>query len=135
MTRDDLDNLGSLITLKGQNACLGSLMDFGERGVYDAEYGRIDGLTPAEAATHNELLDQALIEGLDTRCAVGQGGNFYLKVLPHHCEVHTFTGKVVADSVVVTGAKRRTLGFTRAGRRYKAAWPKDGDLIFVKRVG
>jgi hypothetical protein len=30
------------------------------------------------SSIHTKLLDQALINGLDTRCEVGQGGTFHL---------------------------------------------------------
>ena len=68
----ELQNLGSLITYKDgdKDRCLGYLLHAKGHGVYEPEFGRVD-ISPEQAKLHNELLDQALVDGLDN-CEVGQ---------------------------------------------------------------
>ena len=98
-----LENLGSLITIEGNDAddaCLGYLMDFKDQGVFDAEYGRVD-VSPADASTHNKLLDEALLTGLDDSCKVGQHGTFYYV----EDRIQTFLGTVVSERISTKAAK------------------------------
>jgi hypothetical protein len=142
-----LENLGSLITYKleqgGEDHLLGSLMDFRERGVFDATFGKVP-VTPEQAEIHNRLLDEALVEGLDNRCEVGQGGQFYMHGTPDStltlC-VKTFTGTVVADYTDI-GVKpfrgKKTVfdvEFDRKGKTFRGRWtPAEQDLTFFVRV-
>ena len=73
-------NRGSLLTYQdnGRECCLGYLFEFPEHGIYEPTFGKLD-VTAEEAQTHNRLLSQAGIEGLDNHCAVGMGGTFYTK--------------------------------------------------------
>jgi len=73
-----LANLGSLITFGDEDheTCLGYLIHFKGKGVYDAEYGKVE-VTPEQADAHNTLLDEALLKGLDS-CEIGQRGMFYV---------------------------------------------------------
>jgi hypothetical protein len=54
--------------------CLGYLYDATAQGhrIYDAEFGAMN-VTPEQAKIHNQLLDKAIVEGLDTTCEIGQG--------------------------------------------------------------
>lgn len=142
-----LENLGSLITYKleagGEDHLLGHLMDFKERGVFDATFGKVE-VTPEQAAAHNKLLDEALIEGLDNRCEVGQGGQFYCGGVygdpAKPLSVKTFTGVVLAERVRSSLPARRTGGgldveFDRKGKTFRGRWkPAEGDLTFFERV-
>lgn len=142
-----LENLGSLITYKldqgGEDHVLGHLMDFKARGVFDATFGKVP-VTPEQAAVHNKLLDEALVEGLDNRCEVGQGGQFYCSGVYANpakpLSVKTFTGVVLAETVRSTLPPRRTGGgldveFDRKGKTFRGRWkPDEGDLTFFERV-
>ena len=122
MNRNDLD-FNTLITIKGTNQCLGSLMYFQGHGTFDPEHGAVP-VTKKEADIHNRALDQAMIEGLD-KCQVGQCGMFYYDGRV----VHTFTNLTVnvdqwnSDNV-----------FTRKGKRFRIYRRKDCDLVTVKRT-
>lgn len=140
-----LENLGSLITytLDGQSLMLGSLMDFKEKGVWDARWGKVP-VTPEQAAEHNRLLDEALLEGLDNRCDVGQGGYFYVREAKpgagERISVTLFTGVVVADAdhiacVKKPGQKAVTVTFERKGKTFRGKWKRsEGDHVFFKRI-
>lgn len=140
-----LENLGSLITytLDGHPQMLGSLMDFKEKGVWDAQWGKVP-VTPAQAAEHNWLLDEALVEGLDNRCDVGQGGYFYIRpaklATGERISVTLFTGVVVADADHIAeerkpGQKAVTVTFERKGKTFRGKWKRsEGDHVFFKRV-
>jgi hypothetical protein len=138
-----LENRGPLITTQGGNECLGYLMDFKHKGVFDAKYGKVD-VTPEQAETHNRLLDTALLVGLDANCRVGQGGSFYLRRNPQGPPVVvTFLGTIVSNDVSirhgkinrVTGRRRETLEFTRLGKLYRGIIQKDSDLFNFRRIG
>lgn len=111
--RPTFENLGSLITYhdNGENCCLGFLLNFEGHGVYDANFGKVD-ISPEHAAVHNAALSQALIEGLDRRCEIGQGGTFYLI----GGKVQTFTGDLVSDRVSLNG---KSITFERGGKEYR----------------
>lgn len=135
----EFDHLGSLITLKGTDNCLGYLMDFKDRGVYEPSLGRVR-ISPEHAKAHNEALDKVLLEGLDERCEVGQYGSFYHKDRslktpagnPYQGhEVRTFTGTLVSAAVSVVG---RVITFSRKGKEYRGRLKNDADVFTFKRV-
>lgn len=129
MTREELDNIGSLITLRGTTQCIGYLMDFGvEHGIHDAEYGRMP-LTPAEGEQHNNALDRALLEGLDKNCAVGQGSTAYWN--PVTRQVHTFIGTEISRDCTYT---KTTVTFKRNGMVFKGRLQKDAECFNYRRV-
>lgn len=106
-----LENIGSLITYKneeGQEQSLGHLLVH-EGRAFDPSFGCVD-VSPADAKTHNQLLDEALLSGLDN-CRIGQGGHFYWVRKPN-LRVHTWTGLLVSDNVSVQG---RNITFRRNG--------------------
>lgn len=121
-----LENLGSIITIEGKDECLGFLMHFEGRGVYDAAYGLVD-VSPEQADTHNKLLDEALLKGLDENCQVGQRGTFYFV----GNEIRTFLGTVVSDDLSING---RSVTFRRAGKTYKGRSSKQYDLFHFRRI-
>jgi hypothetical protein len=132
MTKElSFENLGSLITIAGTDNCLGYLMTFDGRGTFDAEYGRVD-ISKENADTHNRLLDEAMLKGLDENCEVGMGGSFYAqKDKQGKSVVKTFMGTLVSDNVTISG---RVLTFRRAGKVYRGRTSLEFDLFNFKRV-
>lgn len=127
----ELDFTGGMITFndEGTARCLGYLIDFKEKGVFDATYGKVP-VTPEQAALHNEVFDAANIKGLDG-CGVGQGGQFYKD--DDSNEVKTFLGTVVGIC-----RNPSAKAFFREDRRYewKRMSPRgEGSGVFVTRVG
>lgn len=134
----EFENLGSLITIKGKNECLGYLMDFKDKGIWDANYGKVE-ISPEHAKTHNECYSKAQIDGLDA-CKVGQCGDFYLTndVGNDKCHVATFIGTIIAGihSLESTSFKVKGQGieFVRKGRTFAGRIHKENDLITIKRI-
>lgn len=120
-----LENLGSLITIADTSNCLGYLLHFAEHGIFDASLGKVN-VTPEQADTHNRLLDQALIKGLDT-CQIGQGNTFYWG---GNC-VKTFTGTVVSYAVSHTG---KSVSFMVKEKKFRGRLHKDADCFNFTRV-
>lgn len=109
----------------------GHLVHFKGRGVYDPTHGQVD-VDPELVATHNDILDEAYIKGLDESCEIGQGGFFYLgEDESEHPVVKTFTGKVVTDDVTVKG---RTILFGRKGKMFKGKVKKDAENFWFERI-
>ena len=126
-----LENFGSLITYKdadGKDCCLGDLMVFEGHGTYDLKYGRVE-VTKEQAETHNRLLSNAMLKGMDENCKVGQGGGFYVTGEPE--KVTTFNGTVVSEDVTRKG---RVVKFVRNGKHFRGIARKNADYIFFKRV-
>jgi hypothetical protein len=125
-----LENLGSLITSKnrGKDTCLGYLFYASEHGVYDAAHGKVD-VTPEQADVHNKLLDQALINGLDAHCEIGQGNTFYLR----EGRIITWLATVIAPALTRQG---KHCAFVRRGREFCASETggEDDDTVWVQRV-
>jgi len=142
----ELENLGSIITIKGTDACLGYLMYFKDKGVFDATHGRVD-VTPEQCKQHNEAYAKASLEGLDNGCEVGQGGFFYVCEEPKDAakkvktwdrlKVLTFVGTQVSEKICnLRGCGPATeIIFDRKGRRFIGIWDKkEGDAVFFRRV-
>lgn len=89
------EHVGSLITYKDGDGdtCLGYLF-LHEGKAYEPSFGLVD-VSPADAETHNRLLSEALVKGLDDRCEIGMCGSFYVSSDRKH--VKTWTGEAVAD--------------------------------------
>ena len=66
LTRDDLENFGSIITVKGSKPtrCLGDLFHSPGRGTYCPDNGRVD-VTPDEASMHNLALGRARLASMN----------------------------------------------------------------------
>lgn len=84
-------------------------------------------LTPEEIATHNKLLSAALIDGLDNRCEIGQGGTFYYNA--DTAEVKTWTGELVA---VADKVGARSIRFSRAGKVFNGRL--SGEVLNFRRI-
>ena len=125
VTREELENLGSLITLKDSDRCLGSLFASKEHGTFDAEYGKVP-VTETEAEQHNRALDGALVKGLEG-CKVGQWGTFY----HHGGRVQTFTGVVVDPAPVVHG---KVITFVYKGNTFRGRLPEEAECFRFKRI-
>jgi len=132
LTENDLEHVGeSIITIKGTDHCLGSLMHFNGKGSFCAAYGRVP-VSKEDADIHNKALNQALMEGLDKNCEVGMCGVFYFT----DGKVTTFCGTQVNDGhIVSSGNKRKTIYFNRKGMKFKGVLRKDGDDFTAKRIG
>jgi hypothetical protein len=125
MDRSELENFGSLITIKGTDECLGDLMHFGNQGTYDPSYGLVP-VTEAEAAIHNKALDAARLEGMDRNCEIGQGSFAYFV----GDKVTTFLGSLVSDKFTLSGNINKTIKFQRAGKVYKGRLSRYADAAF-----
>jgi hypothetical protein len=130
MSNLPLENKGSLITIAGTNTCLGYLMAFKDRGVFDATHGKVD-ITPEDAAKHNAILDSASIKGLDETCQVGQGGVFYYN--RHKNSVNTWLGTLISDKVQISPGGK-VITFLRNGCQYRGLLRKNDDSFTFKRI-
>jgi len=128
-TLPTLESNGGMLTYKddGVDRCLGYLMDFKEHGVHDANFGKVD-VTPEAPEKHNQVLDEAMLKGLDERCEIGMGGTFYWSGE----KVTTFLGTVVADRAITV--RNRSITFTRNGKSYRGRLPKDGNAFNFRRI-
>ena len=125
-----MENIGSLITIKGTDACLGDLMHFEGHGTYDPNHGLVP-VSKEEADTHNKLLDEARLNGLDRNCKVGQGSFFYFTGKAPDRKVTTFVGTVVSTDVRVKG---QSITFVRKGKTFRGRLCKDADSFNFRRV-
>ena len=130
--RNELNHIGSLITYRAnpgddKETCLGSLMHFAGKGVYDPNCGRVD-VTPEEADAHNKALDTAMLGGMDEHCEIGQGSFAYRGT---NGIVSTFIGTVIARDAKTNGA---SITFTRAGKTYRGRLSKQHDSFNFKRT-
>jgi hypothetical protein len=131
-----IENRGSLLTYKdrsGRDCCLNYLFYAPGMGVYDPSIGKVE-VTKEEADTHNRLLSEALIAGLET-CEIGQCGTFYRRAsnTPSRIEVTTWTGEVVGTAIRETGASRFRLT-RRSGRVFEVTTHKDSDMVTLTRI-
>jgi hypothetical protein len=127
------ENAGSLLTYKdelGNDCCVGYLIYFEGRGVYDSHFGKVD-VTPENAKLHNAALDKALVEGLD-KCPVGSGGDFYYD--PRNLSVVTWAGSAVAFGYKISGGRRRTIEFVRNGMAFSGVLRSGTTCFFAKRI-
>ena len=123
---------GSLMTYqdKGADRCFGYMFHFPGHGVFEPTFGKLE-VTPEEAKTHNDLLSQAEIEGLDNNCAVGLGGMFYTRKENGHTNVATWMGEIVSREVLINGM---TITFDRKGMTFRGRLRKDEDCFCFKRI-
>jgi hypothetical protein len=136
----EFENLGSLITIKGTNQYLGFLMDFGDRGVFEPNNGKVS-ISPEHAKAHNKALEEAMLEGLDKNCQIGQGGSFYLHKLTEPTtwtgggvgdyEVRTFLGTKVSDQCYRVG---RVVTWFRKGKTFRGRMSQQYDLFNFRRI-
>src|SRR5439155_139559 len=79
---------------KRRERCFGYMFEFPGHGIFEPTFGRLD-VSSEDAKTHNQLLSQGEIAGLDQNCAVGMGGIFYAKKENGQTIVATWLGEVV----------------------------------------
>ena len=125
-----LENLGSLITVKsddGEDQCLGHLFHSEEHGTFDPTCGKVP-VTKEQAGIHNNLLDQALLDGLDKQCEIGQAGIFYFD---RTGRVTTWTGLIVTNDA--TAVSKTAFVFWRGNRRFRFIFKAKalGQAVFV----
>lgn len=125
----NIENKGSLMTWANTNTCLGYLMAFDGRGIFEPNHGKVD-VTKEESDKHNECLATAEVQGLDESCQVGQCGTFYFGITKG---VRTWTGVVVAPPADVT-VKGKTITFVRKGKTFKGKLRKNDDFFTFERV-
>lgn len=130
LTRDDLENFGSLITLKNEPAtCLGDLWYAGEHGAFDPSYGKVP-VTADEVKAHNAALSKAKLEGMDKNCEIGQGGSAYVYMGDNPC-IAFFDGTVVSTVITKRG---QSITFTRNGKNYRGRLSQKHDLFNFRRI-
>lgn len=109
----------------GSESCLGYLFNFQGHGIF-APTGKLD-ITPQQAETHNKMLSEGELLGLD-KCEVGQWGTLY-----HNSTkgvVVNFIGTVVAPAQV----KGQSITFQRNGKTFRGRLQKNADCFNFKRV-
>lgn len=125
-------NRGSLLTYQdnGHERCFGYLFECPEHGIYEPTFGKLD-VTSEESRTHNRLLSQADIEGLDNHCAVGMGGMFYTKNVDSRTLVVTWVGAEVSRDVRLRG---EVLTFKRREMTFRGRLLRNKDCFRFKRI-
>lgn len=125
-------NRGSLLTYQdhGRERCFGYLMEFPGHGIYEPTFGKLE-VTPEEARTHNELLSQSEIKGLDENCEVGMCGTFYTRKTGNRTIVVTWLGEEVSQNVQI---RNGTLTFQRRGMTFRGRMRQDADCFAFKRI-
>jgi hypothetical protein len=125
-------NRGSLLTYRDNTSerCFGYLFNSPGRGVFEPTFGKLD-VSAEDTHTHNQLLSQAEIDGLDQNCGVGLGGRFYTRKAEGRTIVATWFGQEVSREVQVRGA---ALAFTRKGMTFRGRLRRKEDCFFFTRV-
>ena len=132
ISRDQLENFGSIVTFKDKPDCLGDLWHVNGH-TFCPHYGLVP-VTEEEAKQHNAALDAARIQGLDAQCEIGQGSNFYLTQLATYgWQVVTFSGTVVASNEDLY-VSRHLVTMRRGDRVFQGRRHTKDDCIFLKRV-
>lgn len=113
--------------------CLGYLLTHEEHGVYDANFGKVD-VSIAEAERHNQVLDAAIVKGLDD-CPVGYGGLFYLtNGNADGSNVTTWMGTVVGQVHKPKSKRSRTCHFSRNGMTFTGRISAGDESVFFERI-
>lgn len=105
--------------------CVGYLFNFQGHGTFSPD-GKVE-VTQEQMDTHNRLLSEGEIKGLDECCQIGQCGTFYYV----KGQVQTFVGVVVCESPRVRG---NVLTFTRKGKTFRGRLQADADCFNFKRI-
>lgn len=134
LTKTNLANIGSMITIKDSNTCLGYLMFFDGHGTYDATYGQVP-VTKEEADIHNKLLDKAMLDGMNL-AKVGQSMPIPVYFNEKDKRITTFIGTVIQGNIT------KTSGQVTLERRngnnlqvWKGRLHKDDDCVSLKLCG
>ena len=123
---------GSLMTHRDnrRERCFGYMFEFSGHGVFELTFGRLD-VSSEDAKTHNQLLSQGEIAGLDQNCAVGMGGMFYAKKENGQTIVATWLGEVISRDVRVQG---NIMTFQRKGMTFRGRLCNNQDCFGFKRI-
>ena len=138
LTIEQLDNVGSLITIKASNTCLGYLMNF-KTGIikyetYDASYGQVP-VSKEDADTHNKELDKAMLQGMDNACQ-GESTPIPLYFDKKTKQLTTFIGTVLQGNVTATNGKVTLEKMSPKGLQiWQGKTHKNDDCITLKRMG
>jgi hypothetical protein len=147
----NLTNDRGLFIDAGSNRPLGYLFSLEDKGIFSPD-GQVL-ITKEQAETHNRLLTQAEIEGLDN-CKIGQRGTLYYKGSRNYSNnigsVTTWTGEIVAGIpnapvFVKVSPKQRwspklgphritSIIFWRKGMRFSGRLQADADCFNFKRT-
>ena len=128
----EIRHRGSLMTWQdhGQERCLGYLVEFPGHGVFEPNFGKLE-VTSEETKTHNQLLSQGEIDGLDNHCAVGMGGLFYTRKVDGQIRVMTWLGEEVSRNVQVHG---NAITFQRKGMNFRGRLRQHEDAFAFRRI-
>jgi hypothetical protein len=128
----EIRHRGSLMTWPdhGQERCFGYLFEFPGHGIFEPNFGKLE-VTSEEAKTHNRLLSQGEIEGLDNHCAVGMGGLFYTRKVDGQTRVMTWLGEEVSQNVQVHG---NVITFQRKGMGFRGRLRQQEDAFAFRRI-
>lgn len=132
MTVPQLQGFGSLIYYQdeqGRNICLGDLIEFPGKGVYEPSLGRVE-VPPDQVDAHNRALDKAMLTSMDANCEVGQGSYAYYDNLKG---VTSFIGTVICPRLYCERTAS-SVTFRRAGKVYRGRLSKAGESFNFKRI-
>ena len=123
---------GSLLSYRddGRERCFGYLFEFPKHGIFEPTFGKLE-VSSEEAKTHNRLLSQGELQGLDQHCAVGMGGMFYTRQAQGQTIVVTWLGEEISQEVQVRG---RLLTFRRKGMTFRGRLRREQDALGFRRV-
>ncbi len=123
---------GSLLTYRdhGRERCFGYLFEFPGHGIFEPTFGKL-AVNAEEVKTHNRLLSQGEIEGLDQHCGVGGGGTFYTRRTESQTIVVTWLGQEVSREVRVKGS---VLTFRRKGMTFRGRLRREQDAFAFRRI-
>lgn len=126
------EHVGSLITYRDGDSdrCLGYLAHFEGHGVFDPSFGKVN-VSEQDAETHNKLLDEAMLKGLDENCEIGMHGSFYLGKVDGRLAIKTFVGATVSNEVERHGS---SVSFRRNGKTFRGQASDEHDLLNFRRV-
>lgn len=138
----------------GEQECVGYIFMFGQHGAFSPD-GKIGSVSKDQIETHNRILSEAELRGLDENCAIGQCGMFYWKPEkksflgtvppvgdPYPGTVTTWTGTIVAQGheVQVSGKYGPSqlvtpvITFRRKGKVFRGRLRKNADCFNFKRI-
>jgi len=123
---------GSLMTHRDnrRERCFGYMFEFPGHGIFEPTFGRLD-VSSEDAKTHNQLLSQGEIAGLDQNCAVGMGGMLYTRKQNGKSLVTTWLGEVISRDVRVRG---ESITFQRNGMTFRGRLRNNQDCFGFKRI-
>lgn len=124
---------GPLITVEkdGTEEPLGYLTHIPHQGVYDKKHGRLNGVTPDQAATHNQRLSNQQIDSLNSTMKPGEKLTFFWnKVEDNVSTMASFLVATRLSTSKVAGHRE----FWRGDRLFRFAVPPNQDRATVVEV-